>query len=127
MEGTGFGIAFYGDRGTLVIGQKNWRIEDGGEKTPLGHSGEEGQARHVQNFLDCVKSRSAPSAEIEVGHLSTRLCHLGNIAFRLGRKLTFDGSREAFHDGSREAFHDPEANRMLAREYGSRFEMPSQV
>jgi Oxidoreductase family, C-terminal alpha/beta domain len=62
---------------------------------------------------------SAPRAEIEIGHLSTRLCHLGNIAFRLGRKLTFDGSREAFHD--------PEANRMLARESGSRFEMPSQV
>jgi len=119
MEGTGFGIAFYGDKGTLVIGQNNWRIEDGGQKTTLGHSGAEGQARHVQNFLDCVKSRSAPSAEIEIGHLSTRLCHLGNIAFRLGRKLTFDGDREAFHD--------PEANKMLAREYGSRFEMPSQV
>jgi predicted dehydrogenase len=44
MEGAGFGIAFYGDKGTLVIGQKDWRIEDGGEKTPLGHSGEEGQA-----------------------------------------------------------------------------------
>ncbi len=119
MEGSAFGIAFYGDKGTLVIGEKNWRIEDGVEPAPRGHSGKDGQARHVQNFLDCVKSRSAPSAEIEIGHLSTRLCHLGNIAFRLGRKLTFDGPREAFHD--------LEANRMLAREYGSRFEMPSQV
>ena len=119
MEGTGFGIAFYGDKGTLIIGEKNWRIEDGGERPPLDHSGKDGQGRHVQNFLDCVKSRAAPSGEIEIGHLSTRLCHLGNIAYRLGRKLTFDGSREAFHD--------PEANRMLAREYGSLFEMPSQV
>ena len=119
MEGSGFGIAFYGDKGTLVIGEKNWRIEDGDEKSPRGHAGKDGQSQHVQNFLDCVKNRSAPNADIEIGHLSTRLCHLGNIAFRLGRKLTFDGAREAFHD--------PEANRLLAREYGSRFEMPSQV
>ena len=79
----------------------------------------DGQARHVQNFLDCVKSRSNPNADIEIGHLSTRLCHLGNIAFRLGKKLTFDASNETFHD--------PEANALLSREYSSRFEMPSQV
>ena len=56
MEGTGFGIAFYGDKGTLIIGEKNWRIEDGGERPPLDHSGKDGQGRHVQNFLDCVKA-----------------------------------------------------------------------
>jgi GFO/IDH/MocA oxidoreductase family protein len=67
-----------------------------------------------------VRSRKAPNAEIEIGHLSTRLCHLGNIAYRLGRKLKFDGASESFPD-------DPEANKLLSREYSSRFEMPSQV
>jgi predicted dehydrogenase len=122
-EGSGFGTAFYGDKGTLIIDDKNWRIEDGkasrGSVSGGAKRGGEGQARHVQNFLDCIKSRATPNADIEIGHMSTRLCHLGNIAFRLGKKLTFDASREAFHD--------PEANKLLAREYSSRFEMPSQV
>jgi predicted dehydrogenase len=116
-EGNHFGIAFYGDKGTMIVDDDGWRIQEGdgskGEETPRG------QEQHVQNFLDCVKSRKQPNADIEIGHLSTRLCHLGNIAYRVGKTLTFDAAREAFDD--------PEANKLLAREYGPRFEMPSQV
>jgi predicted dehydrogenase len=118
-ESSGFGVAFYGDRGTLIIDDKNWRIEDGKERKAGDRSDGSSQARHVQNFLDCIKSRSNPNSDIETGHLSTRLCHLGNIAFRLGKKLSFDSHREAFGD--------PEADRLLSREYGGRFEMPSHV
>jgi hypothetical protein len=116
-EGSGFGVAFYGDKGTLIIDDHGWRVEDGDNahiKAPR-----DGQALHVQNFLDCVRSREKPTAEIETGHLSTRLCHLGNIAFRTGKKLAFDPAKEAFHDVAADA--------LLAREYSSRFEMPSQV
>lgn len=116
-EGMGFGIAFYGDKGTLVVDQKGWHVEDG-EKAEGKASG--GQDVHVQNFLDCVHSRNKPNADVEIGHLSTRLCHVGNIAYRVGRKLTFDAAREAF-------VNDPEADKLLSREYSSRFEMPSQV
>jgi len=116
-EGSGFGVAFYGDKGTLVIDDHGWRVEDGdGSK---GKRTAEGQAQHVQNFLDCVKSREKPNADIEIGHLSTRLCHLGNIAYRTGKKLTFDAAKESFHDAA--------ADSLLAREYSSRFEMPSQI
>jgi predicted dehydrogenase len=116
-EGTGFGVAFYGDKGTLIIDERSWRIEDGdGSRSKPGP---DGQQLHVKNFLDCVKSRGKPNADIEIGHLSTRLCHLGNIAFRTGKKLTFDGARESFHDH--------EVNALLSREYGSRFAMPAQV
>ncbi|HEY2157345.1 MAG TPA: hypothetical protein VGH33_17080 [Isosphaeraceae bacterium] len=52
--------------------------------------------------------------------MSTRLCHLANIAHRTGRKLTFDAATETFPG-------DAEANKLLGREYSSRFEMPSQV
>jgi predicted dehydrogenase len=117
-ENASFGIAFYGDDGTLLIDDKGWRVEDGkeagGKPTPGGMSD------HIGNFLECVKSRSKPNAEIEIGHMSTRLCHLGNIAHRLGRKLTFDGVTETFPN-------DAEANKLLGREYSSRIEMPSQV
>jgi hypothetical protein len=100
-----------------VIDDKGWRVEQGdGAKGPRR---EEGQAMHVQNFLDCVRSRKRPTADIEIGHLSTRLCLLGNIAHRTGKKLTFDAASESFHDAAADA--------LLAREYSSRFEMPSQV
>ena len=116
-EGVGFGIAFYGDKGTMIIGERGWHIADGdGSKSKPGP---DGQALHVRNFVDCVKSGEKPNADIEIGHLSTRLCHLGNIAYRVGKKLTFDAQREAFHD--------PEANALLSRHYSSRFEMPSHV
>jgi predicted dehydrogenase len=116
-EGSLFGVAFYGDKGTLVIGENGWRVEEGnGSK---GRASSSGPAHHVQNFLDCVKSRQKPNADIEIGHLSTRLCHLGNIAFRTGKRLTFDAGSECFHDA--------EADSLLARDYSSRFAMPAQV
>jgi predicted dehydrogenase len=116
-EGAGFGVAFYGDKGTLIIGEKGWHIEEGDGSR--GQPGPDGQRLHVKNFLDCVRSRNKPNADIEIGHLSTRLCHLGNIAFRTGKKLTFDAARESFHDNAVNAF--------LSREYSNRFAMPSQV
>ncbi|HEV3120345.1 MAG TPA: Gfo/Idh/MocA family oxidoreductase [Isosphaeraceae bacterium] len=118
LEGAGFGNAFYGDKGTVIVDDKGWRVVDG---EPAGSKKKnDNQGAHFKNFLECVRSRKSPNAEIEIGHLSTRLCHLGNIAHRVGRKLSFDAASESFHN-------DPEANKLLSREYGSRFEMPSQV
>ena len=122
-EGQGFGIAFYGDKGTLIVDEKGWSVEDPDGQKPekaVGGKASNGMPAHVQNFLDCVRSRERPNADIEVAHLSTRLCHLGNIAHRVGGKLRFDADREAFKDS-------PEADKLLGREYGTRFEMPSQV
>jgi len=53
---------------------------------------------HMQNFVDCVRSRQAPICPAEVGHRSASLCHLGVIAIRLGRKLHWDPVRERFED-----------------------------
>ena len=117
LEGSGFGMAFYGERGTVLIDDKGWRAEDG-EKA--GGPPTDAQEAHLSNFLACIRSREAPNAEVETGHLSTRLCHLGNIAHRVGRRLRFDADAESFAD-------DPEADRLLSREYGTRFRMPSHV
>ena len=115
-EGEKFGIAFYGEKGTLLIDVKCWKVEDG---ATAGAKGADGQAKHVQNFLDCVRSREKPNADIELLHQSTRLCHIGNISHRTGRKLSFDPTRERFSDA--------EADALLSREYSSRFELPSQI
>jgi predicted dehydrogenase len=121
LEGSGFGIAFYGDRGTVLLDQKGWHVEDGeGDFKSLGGKETGGQSVHFRDFLDRIKDRGTPAADIEIGHLSARLCHLGNIAHRTGRKLSFDGASESFGT-------DTEANALLGREYSKRFEMPSQV
>lgn len=65
---------------------------------------------HVRNFLDCVKSRKTPAADIEIGHLSTVPCLIGNIALRTGQKLKWDGEAERFTNSS-------DANAMLRRDY----------
>ena len=51
---------------------------------------------HHRNFLDCVKLRKDPIANVEVGHRSSTVCHLGNIAMRLERKLRWDPKKEEF-------------------------------
>ena len=63
---------------------------------------------HVRNFLDCIKSRQDPLAPVETGHRSATLCHLGNIAMQLHRKLHWDPVKEEFPG-------DDEANQMLSR------------
>ncbi|MBI4600814.1 MAG: Gfo/Idh/MocA family oxidoreductase [Planctomycetes bacterium] len=55
-----------------------------------------------RDFLDCVRSRKEPYFPSEVGHRCSTLCHLGNIAMRLGRKLRWDPAKEAF-EGDAEA------------------------
>ena len=61
---------------------------------------------HMGNFFDCVRSRKMPVAEVEVGHRSASLCHLGVIALRLGRKLQWNPARETFTgDGAKEGNH----------------------
>jgi predicted dehydrogenase len=65
---------------------------------------------HVRNFIDCIKSRERPIADIEGGHRTTTACHLANLSLRLGRKLRWDVDKE-------EVVGDAEANRMLVRVY----------
>jgi len=63
---------------------------------------------HKRNFLDCIKSRKDTICTAEIGHRTSSVCHLGNIAMQLGRKLKWDPKAERFID-------DPAANNMLTR------------
>jgi predicted dehydrogenase len=63
---------------------------------------------HAANFIDCVRTRQRPAADVEIGHRSTSVALLGNIAYHAGRKLTWNPELEDFVD-------DPEASRMLSR------------
>lgn len=71
---------------------------------------------HMGNFFDCAQSRLAPISDIESQHRSVSTCHLGNIALKLGRKLTWDPKGEQF-------IGDTEANQLLGRPQRSGFEV----
>jgi len=64
--------------------------------------------QHLANWIYCIKTREEPAANVEVGHRSTTLCHLGNIARWAGRPLEWDPDAERFKD-------DDEANGHIER------------
>ncbi|HMD33422.1 MAG TPA: Gfo/Idh/MocA family oxidoreductase [Vicinamibacterales bacterium] len=131
--------------GNLFYGTKGWLwIEEAGKKwqSYLGPKNEKGpgmdlteprasseptgltttESPHYQNFVDAIRAGDPKVLNCGIldGHLSSALPHLGNIAYRVGRQLAFDGRTEAFVD-------DKQADRLLMREGGYRkgFEIPA--
>jgi len=108
------GAVLYGENGYMELNPAGWRVFwKGNEPGPKGEGTRRGEF-HFQNFIDCMRSRQKPNADILEGHLSSRLAHLGNIATRVGRRLLFDARTETF-------IGDEEANRLLGRQYRDGF------
>jgi hypothetical protein len=72
----------------------------------------------MQDWLDCIRSRKTPVADVEVGHRSVTVCHLANITRALGRPLRWNPQREQF-------IGDEEANALLDRPRRAGFELPT--
>ncbi|MCA8997561.1 MAG: Gfo/Idh/MocA family oxidoreductase [Planctomycetaceae bacterium] len=104
IEGRTAASAFYGDRGTLVVDRSGWKVYDG--KPGLFADASDMKRSHLKDWLDAIRQRIPPSAPIDVGQRSMTLCHLGNIAWRLGREIRFDRDSMNFGD-------DGEANQLL--------------
>jgi predicted dehydrogenase len=106
------GCTFEGTRGTIHVDR------DGIQSTPASILREPLGARdfhlppaaasHRQNWLDCVRSRRRPVADVEVGARSAQVCQLANIGYWLRRDLRWDPEREEF-------LRDDEANRLRSR------------
>ncbi len=121
QEGHENGNAFYGTKGMMVLGKhKGWQLF-GPKNEPLDkmEAAIDSPAHH-RDFLDCCRTGRRPRADIETGHLSSSLSHLGNIATRLGRTVRFDPKTER-------ATGDEEADRLLRREYREHWAMPKGV
>jgi predicted dehydrogenase len=110
FEGWMFGAAFYGDKGILITDGASYRILDLQDKEVARASGSGSDAPHLQNFLDCIRNGKRPAADIEEGHKSTLLCHLGNIAYRSGRAINCEPN-------SGRILGDEAAARYWSREY----------
>lgn len=85
VEGRSSGVAFHGDNGTLVVDRGGWKVYDHGEVVAADAS--DLLSAHVTNFVDCVRGRQAPAADLSVGLASGALCHWGNNAYRAGQEL----------------------------------------
>ena len=117
------GVAYVGENGTLVVNRDGWEVipED-----VSGHQrmdavklqkpyGGGGLNLHVKNHLECIKARNRNcNASIEIGAHIAKFSQLGNIAYRTGKKLYWDGA----------SFGDAEADAYLCKEYRKPWELP---
>ena len=112
------GNVFYGEDGYMILHRsKRWEVYfKGGEKGPSSQPKNDRGLDHRENFIDCVRSRKRPVADIEKGFHSSALALLGNLAYRLKRRLEIDKETVSI-------VGDPEANAMLGREYRKGFEI----
>jgi predicted dehydrogenase len=116
------GVALHGENGILVIDRGGWevypetdRIERPRKFKMAGKPREavsgDMHLAHVENFLDCMRTRKRPNSDVEIGHNSMIACHLGNAAVRTGRRVYWDVENERVKD-------DKEAEAiMYKREY----------
>lgn len=106
------GIKFEGKDGWLFVTRGKIEASDPailGDKPSADEHKVPVSDDHMGNFFDCVGSRKTPICDAETGHRSVSICHLGGIALKVGRKLTWDPAKEEFPG-------DKEANGHLARE-----------
>lgn len=109
-EATMGGAVFYGEKGRVAIARGKCESDpdelaiDALRKRPSDFND-----NHQKNWLDCIKSRAKPIADVEIGHRSATVCHLCNIARWTGRRLKWDPVKEEF-------IGDKDANQYLDRE-----------
>ncbi len=124
------GVAFHGNNGVLVIDRGGWEIYPETDRIdrPMreykmtglprqGTGGEDSHLLHVENFVDCMRTRQNPRSDVEIGHNSMIACHLGNIAYRLGRHVKWDVEKE-------QVIGDSEAQQYVTRSYRAPWVLP---
>jgi predicted dehydrogenase len=120
QEGFENGVAFYGNSGYMLIGRAAWKVVEKGNKVVIDRTADRSDMPHIENFVSAIKSKGSLNCDIEEGYKSTLLAHLGNLAFRLGKPLSFDPATQTF-------VGDPDANAYLKRAGRKPFVIPEQV
>jgi predicted dehydrogenase len=124
MDGGDCGNSFFGTKGFYVVGKGFFTYKQGRmdqrEAIPVPKDAvvDSDEGNPFKRFVNAVRSRKQSDAPMSVldAHIACAHCHLGNIAYRLGRSLEFDGKTERFKDA--------EANKMLSRDYRKGFVVP---
>jgi predicted dehydrogenase len=120
-QGRKGGVTFEGDRGSIHVDRGRLTSKPAGiVKEPLGKEDVHlyKADNHHRNWLECIKTRKLPICDVAIGHRSATVCHLGNIAIRTGRAITWDPVKE-------EIVGDREAAAMVSRPYRAPWKLPS--
>jgi hypothetical protein len=116
------GVTWEGSEGKVFANRRMHETEPKSLKDSVIAAGEihlYKSDNHFRNFIDCVLSREPTAAPVEVAHRSITICHLGNIAMRLGRgRLRWDPRTERI-------LGDPEASALLSRPYRDPWKLPT--
>lgn len=105
------GTTFEGEKGSIIVTRGSIKADPA---EILKFSGGDVKLyvsdNHHRNWLECIKTRKLPIADVAIGHRSATVCHLGNISIRLGRKVKWDPTSESF-------INDAEAQKLTTKEY----------
>lgn len=116
-------IEVLGTEGFMYVGRHGggWQAYDSNGQLAHSEYGRQADKEHQDNFIDCIRTRKKPNADVEQGHYSALLCHLANISYRAGnQKLTLDPKTESF-------VNVPEANKYLKRTYRHPWVIPDRI
>lgn len=123
-EKRGHGVAFTGNNGTLVIDRSGWEVYpevdgDAYRTDPLPPRSEEGNAleRHAQNFVDAIREGESLNCPVDAAANTAVNAHLGNIAYKLGRDVSWNAEKNQFVD-------DAEANEHVWPSYRDPWTLP---
>jgi predicted dehydrogenase len=122
--GRNHGLGFVGENGTLVVDRSGWEVipevvnkKARMEAVPLKIGTGQGLKNHVKNHLDCIAARNPDTKTTpEIGAHIAKFSQLGNIAYRTGKKLVWNGTRFT---------NDDEANGYLAPKYRNPWKLPT--
>ncbi len=108
-------VTFFGEKGSMAIKKDSGYVFfDLKGKEIESATGPSGQINHLENFLGAVRGNEELNCDIREGHLSTLLCHLGNISYRVGRPVNLDPK-------THQVVGDPEATKLWSRDYHDEF------
>jgi len=111
------GTTFEGEKGVIHVNRGKLEVKINGEKlAPANYPQVDvklySSPGHHKNWLDCIKSRAKPICDVEIGHRSATVCHLGNIAVRTGQAIAWDPEKE-------QIINNPEAAKLVEKAYRS--------
>ncbi|MDR2811379.1 MAG: Gfo/Idh/MocA family oxidoreductase [Tannerellaceae bacterium] len=94
------GLAFYGENGTMLLTRAGWEVfpvvannTPRMEAVPFKKGEGKGLYNHVGNFLQCIRSRELPNADIAIGARVAKMSHLANISCRIQREVQWDNAQ----------------------------------
>ena len=121
LNNRSWGIEWHGTEGTIILDDAGYEVRPERKRANLDPERKPAQGdprpAHVRNFLDCVKSRRQPVLNLEIGHRISTLAHLGNLAYRTGQKIGWDGAAE-------KVLGDAQAKRLVSVRYRKPWQLP---